>query len=154
MMENQAAYGVCRAIFRLYSGCEKREAREPSGPRADCVLCKRTETFDGRLAGKWVYLRIAHTRFWLKPYSIAGRSPLVRLPVHEQSLCDVGCAALAALLLADLLEHTGDEQPTLRISTIEFAYTKPSSDQKVRSLNPLGFRIVEYRRRPAVTGQP
>ena len=49
---------------------------------------------------------------------------------------------------------TGDEQPTSWISTIEFAYTEPSTDEKLRSLNPLGFRIVEYRREPEVVSQP
>lgn len=48
----------------------------------------------------------------------------------------------------------GDEQPTSWISTIEFAYAKPSSDEKLRSLNPLGFRVVEYRREPEVVSQP
>ncbi len=49
---------------------------------------------------------------------------------------------------------TGDEQPTSWISTVEFAYTKPSTDDKLRSLNPLGFRIVEYRREPEVAMLP
>jgi type IV secretion system protein VirB8 len=49
---------------------------------------------------------------------------------------------------------TGEEQPTSWIATIEFAYTKPSTDEKLRSLNPLGFRIVEYRREPEVVIQP
>jgi type IV secretion system protein VirB8 len=48
---------------------------------------------------------------------------------------------------------TGDEQATHWISTIEFAYTKSSTDEKLRSLNPLGFRVVEYRREPEVAGQ-
>ena len=49
---------------------------------------------------------------------------------------------------------TADEQPSAWISTIEFAYAKPSIDEKLRSLNPLGFRVVEYRREPEVAGQP
>lgn len=48
---------------------------------------------------------------------------------------------------------TGDEQATHWISTVEFAYAKPSTDEKLRSLNPLGFRIVEYHREPEVAGQ-
>lgn len=48
---------------------------------------------------------------------------------------------------------TGDEQATHWISTLEFGYGKPSSDEKLRSLNPLGFRIVEYHREPEVAGQ-
>lgn len=45
---------------------------------------------------------------------------------------------------------TGEEQATHWVSTIEFAYVEPSKDDKWRSLNPLGFRVVEYRREPEV----
>lgn len=45
---------------------------------------------------------------------------------------------------------TGEEQASHWVSTIEFAYTQPSKDDKTRSLNPLGFRVVEYRREPEV----
>ncbi|CAN7776495.1 type IV secretion system protein [Variovorax sp. LjRoot84] len=45
---------------------------------------------------------------------------------------------------------TGEEQASHWVSTIEFAYVQPSKDDKMRSLNPLGFRIVEYRREPEV----
>lgn len=46
---------------------------------------------------------------------------------------------------------TGEEQSSHWVSTIEFAYVRPSKDNKTRSLNPLGFRVVEYRREPEVT---
>jgi type IV secretion system protein VirB8 len=51
---------------------------------------------------------------------------------------------------------TGEEQPSHWVSTIEFAYGPPSKDDKTRSLNPLGFRVVEYRREPevAASGAP
>ncbi|CAG0946455.1 Type IV secretion system protein virB8 [Gammaproteobacteria bacterium] len=49
---------------------------------------------------------------------------------------------------------TGEEQATHWISTVEFAYGTPSTDEKLRSLNPLGFRIVEYHREPEVVAQP
>lgn len=45
---------------------------------------------------------------------------------------------------------TGEEQATHWVSTIEFAYVEPSKDDKWRSLNPLGFRLIEYRREPEV----
>jgi type IV secretion system protein VirB8 len=45
---------------------------------------------------------------------------------------------------------TGEEQASYWVSTIEFAYVQPSKDDKWRSLNPLGFRVVEYRREPEV----
>lgn len=51
---------------------------------------------------------------------------------------------------------TGEEQASHWVATIGFAYTQPSKDDKIRSLNPLGFRVVEYRREPevAVNGIP
>ncbi|MEJ8859924.1 VirB8/TrbF family protein [Variovorax robiniae] len=45
---------------------------------------------------------------------------------------------------------TGEEQASHWVSTIEFAYIPPSKDDKTRSLNPLGFRVLEYRREPEV----
>ena len=52
---------------------------------------------------------------------------------------------------------TGPEQATHWIATIQYAYVKPSEDVKARTSNPLGFRVVEYRREPEValeTSQP
>lgn len=43
---------------------------------------------------------------------------------------------------------TAEEQPSHWISTVEYAYGKPSEDEKARALNPLGFHIVEYHREP------
>lgn len=45
---------------------------------------------------------------------------------------------------------TGQEQASHWVATIDFAYVRPSKDDKTRSLNPLGFRVVEYRREPEV----
>lgn len=41
---------------------------------------------------------------------------------------------------------TGMEQPTHYIATIQYGYGAPSKDDHTRVLNPLGFRILEYRR--------
>lgn len=51
------------------------------------------------------------------------------------------------------LGGTGEEQASHWLSTIDFAYTKPSTDDKLRSMNPLGFKVVEYRREPEVVTQ-
>ena len=48
---------------------------------------------------------------------------------------------------------TGDEQVTHWLSTVEYAYGKPSGDEKLRSLNPLGLRVVEYHREPELADQ-
>jgi type IV secretion system protein VirB8 len=36
------------------------------------------------------------------------------------------------------------------IATIQYGYATPSKDEQLRALNPLGFRILEYRREPEV----
>lgn len=43
---------------------------------------------------------------------------------------------------AELLSHW--------IATIQFGYVAPSKDEQLRAINPLGFRILEYRREPEV----
>lgn len=45
---------------------------------------------------------------------------------------------------------SGRDQVTHWIATIQFAYGKPSEDPKDRSWNPLGFRVVDYKREPEV----
>ncbi len=34
------------------------------------------------------------------------------------------------------------------IATIQYGYVAPSKDEQLRALNPLGFRVLEYRREP------
>ncbi|MGH8132081.1 MAG: virB8 family protein [Steroidobacteraceae bacterium] len=47
-----------------------------------------------------------------------------------------------------------DERFTHWIATIQYAYTAPSKDPKVRRWNPLGFKVVELTSEPAVLPQP
>jgi type IV secretion system protein VirB8 len=46
------------------------------------------------------------------------------------------------------------EQVTHWISTIQFAYTPPSQDPRVRRWNPLGFKVVELTSEPEVLAPP
>ena len=48
----------------------------------------------------------------------------------------------------------GAEQGTQWIATIQYTYGEPSSDPNRRLLNPLGFRIVEFRAEPEVMAAP
>jgi type IV secretion system protein VirB8 len=45
---------------------------------------------------------------------------------------------------------TGAEAIRHWIATIQYGYVAPSKDEQLRALNPLGFRILEYRREPEV----
>jgi type IV secretion system protein VirB8 len=42
------------------------------------------------------------------------------------------------------------EDATHWIATLQYAYADPSSDPKVRTFNPLGFKIVDFRPEPEV----
>jgi type IV secretion system protein VirB8 len=39
----------------------------------------------------------------------------------------------------------GDEQITHWVATIQYAYVEPSKDARARQINPLGFRIVDFK---------
>ena len=47
----------------------------------------------------------------------------------------------------------GEEQFTHWIATIQYAYTAPSADPKLRGWNPLGFKITDFRPEPEVVTQ-
>jgi type IV secretion system protein VirB8 len=47
-----------------------------------------------------------------------------------------------------------DERFTHWIATIQYAYTAPSKDPRVRRWNPLGFRIVDLTAEPEVLNAP
>ena len=49
---------------------------------------------------------------------------------------------------------TGPEQATHWIATIQYAYVRPAEDLQDRAHNPLGFRVVDYRREPEVVVEP
>lgn len=44
----------------------------------------------------------------------------------------------------------GAEEATHWIATIQFAYASPSKDVRTRSLNPLGFKVLDFRPEPEV----
>jgi type IV secretion system protein VirB8 len=45
---------------------------------------------------------------------------------------------------------SANEEVTHWIATLQYAYTDPSSDPKVRAWNPLGFKVVDFRPEPEV----
>ena len=42
----------------------------------------------------------------------------------------------------------GAPQLTHYVATLQYAYGRPSSDDRLRGANPLGFKVLEYRREP------
>ena len=57
-------------------------------------------------------------------------------------------------LKAERQGNGADERATHWIATIQYAYTAPSQDPRVRRWNPLGFKVVELTAEPEVSGQP
>ncbi|HUN25449.1 MAG TPA: type IV secretion system protein [Steroidobacteraceae bacterium] len=45
------------------------------------------------------------------------------------------------------------EEVTHWIATVQYAYGEPSQDLRTRSLNPLGFRVLDFRPEPEVIGE-
>lgn len=46
-----------------------------------------------------------------------------------------------------------DERVTHWIATVQYGYTEPSSNPQMRSWNPLGFKIVDFRPEPEAVGE-
>jgi len=44
----------------------------------------------------------------------------------------------------------GDEERAHFVATLQVAFGKPSTDVRLRALNPLGFKVLEYRREPEI----
>ena len=66
----------------------------------------------------------------------------------------VGDLAQVRYLKAKRTAGSTTEEATHWIATLQYAYADPSSDPRVRSLNPLGFKIVDFRPEPEVLTDP
>lgn len=91
------------------------------------------------------------------PINVYKDGTTVRVQIRSISFLKLGSGKEVAQVRFSKFARpggTGDEQVTHWVSTIDFAYSKPSSDEKLRSLNPLGFKVVEYQREPEVATQP
>jgi type IV secretion system protein VirB8 len=44
----------------------------------------------------------------------------------------------------------GTEQVTHYVATLQYAYGTPSKNDRLRAANPLGFKVLEYRKEPEV----
>ena len=40
------------------------------------------------------------------------------------------------------------------MATLQYAYAAPSKDDRLRAANPLGFKVLEYRKEPEVLHNP
>jgi type IV secretion system protein VirB8 len=66
-----------------------------------------------------------------------------------------GAAVLQVRFLTALQRSAGAAEEIAHfVATLQAAYGPPSADVRLRALNPLGFKILEYRREPEVGGVP
>ena len=49
---------------------------------------------------------------------------------------------------------SGAEQVSHYIVTLQYGYGEPSKDERLRALNPLGLRVLDYRREPEIVDAP
>ena len=63
-----------------------------------------------------------------------------------------GSQDLAQVRFLTALKQGGSGTEAIQhwIATIEYSYGAPSKDEHLRALNPLGFKILEYRREPEI----
>ena len=92
------------------------------------------------------------------PLNVHKDGSSVRVQVESVSFFEraSGVTDLAQVryLKADRAGAGSDERFTHWIATIQYAYTAPSTDPKVRSWNPLGFKVIELTSEPEVLPQP
>ena len=92
------------------------------------------------------------------PLNVHKDGSTVRVQVESLSFFQRGSGvndlAQARYLRAERQSGAADERFTHWIATIQYAYTTPSKDPRVRRWNPLGFRIIELTTEPEVLAQP
>jgi type IV secretion system protein VirB8 len=66
----------------------------------------------------------------------------------------VGDLAQVRYVKAKRAAGSATEETTHWIATLQYAYTDPSTDPRVRGWNPLGFKIVDFRPEPEVLTEP
>jgi type IV secretion system protein VirB8 len=61
--------------------------------------------------------------------------------------------AQVRFLRAARIGGSGAELLTHWIATVQYCYIAPSTDERYRALNPLGFRIIDYRREAEIVAE-
>jgi type IV secretion system protein VirB8 len=88
------------------------------------------------------------------PLVVHADGSSVRVQVHAVSFLKPrsGREDLVQVRFARLVGEPGNEVERRYVATLQYAYAEPSKDDRLRSLNPLGFKVLEYRREPEVMG--
>ena len=86
------------------------------------------------------------------PLNVHADGSSVRVQVHSVSFLKPGSGRedLVQVRFARLTGEPGNERESRYVATLQVAYAAPSKDDRLRALNPLGFKVLEYRREPEV----
>jgi len=86
------------------------------------------------------------------PLNVHADGSAVRVQVLAVSFLKPGSGRedLAQVRFARFSGEPGNEREQRYVATLQYAYAPPSKDDRLRALNPLGFKVLEYRREPEV----
>ena len=88
------------------------------------------------------------------PLNLHADGSSVRVQVSAVSFLKPGSGRedLVQVRFARLTGEPGNEREQRYVATLQYAYGEPSKDDRLRAANPLGFKVLEYRREPEVMG--
>jgi type IV secretion system protein VirB8 len=86
------------------------------------------------------------------PLNLHADGSAVRVQVLAVSFLAPGSGRedLVQVRFARFTGEPGNERESRYVATLQYAYGSPSKDDRLRALNPLGFKVLEYRREPEV----
>src|SRR6201996_8013799 len=86
------------------------------------------------------------------PLNVHKDGSTVRVQVTSVSFFtrSSGLSDLAQVRYLKALRRSADSEETFShwVATIQFAYTAPANDPKIRGWNPLGFKVVDFKSEP------
>jgi type IV secretion system protein VirB8 len=84
------------------------------------------------------------------PLNLHADGSPVRVQVKAVSFLAPGSGRedLAQVRFALLTGEPGAERQQHYVATLQYAYGQPSKDDRLRAANPLGFKVLEYRKEP------
>lgn len=141
---------VTRSLLNQYVTARERFFYGTAEADFELVASQNTPQLNQEWAGMWDKAKPD------SPLNLYKDGTTVRVQIRSISFLKLGSGKEVAQVRFTKYARpggTGEEQVSHWLSTIETAYTAPSKDDKIRSLNPLGFKVVEYRREPEVVAQ-
>lgn len=88
------------------------------------------------------------------PLNVHADGRAVRVRVTAVSFLQPGSGRedLVQVRFVRATGEPGAEETRPYVATLQYAYGEPAKDDRLRAANPLGFKVLEYRREPEVMG--